>query len=108
MYGLTLMEEILLTAIWRLRDQAYGVSIRKKITEVTGEEMIYGTLYNLLDQLARKSFLRKSRGRPTPERGGRSKIYYELTPQGINALQQARDLHRRVWDGIPELAAKKR
>jgi len=103
MYGLTLMEEILLTAIWRLQDMAYGVSIRKKITEVTGEEMIYGTLYNLLDQLVRKSYLRKSRGRPTPERGGRSKIYYKLTPQGIKALQQARELHCRVWDGIQEL-----
>lgn len=108
MYGLTLMEEILLTAIWRLHDMAYGVSIRKKITEVTGEEMIYGTLYNLLDQLVRKNFLRKSRGLPTPERGGRSKIYYVLTPKGMTALQQARDLHRRVWDGIPELVSSKR
>jgi len=105
---LTLVEEIVMTAIWRLKDQAYGVAIRKNIAEVAQREMIYGTLYNLLDQLVRKGYVSKSRGAPVSERGGRSKIYYRLTPSGISALQSSRELHQKIWAGIPKLASRKR
>jgi len=107
MKELTVAEEIILTAILRLEDNAYGVAIRKKVAEVTQKEFIYGTLYNLLDQLVRKGFVSKTRGTPTSERGGRSKIYYALTPSGVEALQHARSLHKKIWDGLPDLAADK-
>jgi PadR family transcriptional regulator PadR len=107
MKELTVSEEIILTAVLRLDNNAYGVAIRKKVAEVTQKEFIYGTLYNLLDQLVRKGYVRKSRGAPTPERGGRSKIYYALTPSGVEALQKAHSLHRKIWEGLPDLAADK-
>ncbi|MFC1476889.1 PadR family transcriptional regulator [candidate division KSB1 bacterium] len=102
MKDLTIPEQIILTAIWRLNDNAYGVTIRKKVEEVTQKKLIYGTLYNFLDQLVRKRYVTKTRGMPTSERGGRSKMYYKLTPTGINALERARELQRSIWDGIPE------
>ncbi|MFA9453634.1 MAG: PadR family transcriptional regulator [Candidatus Aminicenantaceae bacterium] len=107
MKELTVAEEIILTAILRLEDNAYGVAIRKKVAEVTQKEFIYGTLYNLLDQLVRKGYVSKNRGAPTPERGGRSKIYYALTPSGVEALQGARSLHKKIWEGLPDLAVDK-
>ena len=107
MKELTVSEEIILTSILRLRENAYGVAIRKKVAEVTQKEFIYGTLYNLLDQLVRKGYVSKTRGTPTPERGGRSKIYYALTPSGIEALEYARGLHKKIWEGLPDLAADK-
>jgi DNA-binding PadR family transcriptional regulator len=107
MKELTLAEEILLTAIWRLNDNAYGVTIRKKVAAVTKKNVIYGTLYNSLDQLHRKGYVTKTRGKPVAERGGRSKMFYTLTPKGIRALKMARELHRRIWDGIPEFSEKK-
>lgn len=107
MKELTVSEEIILTAIWRLKDNAYGVTIRKKVEEVTGREMIYGTLYNILGQLVRKGYVKKSRGMPTSERGGRSKMYYRLSPAGIQALQEARELQKLIWEGLPDLAAGK-
>ena len=107
MKELTVAEEMILTAILRLKDNAYGVAIRKKVAEVTQKEFIYGTLYNLLDQLVRKGYVSKSRGTPTPERGGRSKIYYTLTPTGAEALQYAHRLHKQLWEGLPDLAADK-
>jgi DNA-binding PadR family transcriptional regulator len=107
MKELTVAEEIILTAILRLEDSAYGVAIRKKVAEVTQKEFIYGTLYNLLDQLVRKGFVSKNRGTPTPERGGRSKIYYALTPSGVEALQDAHSLHKKIWEGLPDLAVDK-
>ena len=107
MKELTIAEEILLTAIWRLKDNAYGVTIRKKVAEVTKKNVIYGTMYNSLDQLLRKGYVTKTRGKPVAERGGRSKMFYTLTPLGIQSLQNARELQRRIWDGIPEFSKNK-
>ena len=106
MKGLTIPEEILLSAIWRLKDDAYGVTIRKKIAEVTEQDIAYGTLYNILAQLYRKGYVVKSRSAPTAERGGRSKIYYRLTDSGVKALQEARELQKMIWKNIPALAKK--
>jgi len=99
----TVLEEIVLTSILRLKDNAYGVMIRQKVAEVTEKELIYGTLYNTLDQLVRKGFVSKSRGMPVSERGGRSKIYYRVTSRGMQALQEAQELQNKIWDGIREL-----
>lgn len=107
MKELTLAEEILLTAIWRLEDNAYGVTIRKKVVEVTKKNVIYGTLYNSLDQLLRKGYVAKTRGKPVAARGGRCKMFYTLTSKGTQALKNARELHKRIWDGIPEFSENK-
>lgn len=108
MKELTRAEEILLTAIFRLKDNAYGVTIRRKVAEVTDKDIIYGTLYNTLDQLLRKGYVTKTRGKPMAERGGRSKMFYNLTPAGIQALHESRELQKRIWEDIPELAKHKR
>jgi len=103
MYKLTLAEEIILTVILRLKENAYGVTIRKKIAEVTKSDIAYGTLYNLLGQLVRKGYVLKKRSQPTRERGGRSRMYYTLTKTGINALEEARELHKSLWESIPDI-----
>jgi PadR family transcriptional regulator PadR len=104
MKEITVLEEIILTTILRLKDEAYGVSIRQAVSEIVNKDILYGTLYNALDQLLRKGYVRKRLGYPTPQRGGRGKIYYDLTAQGIQALQEARELHRKIWDGLPKIA----
>jgi DNA-binding PadR family transcriptional regulator len=103
MRELTIPEEILLTAVWRLAKDAYGVKIRHKVAEVTGKDIAFGSLYNILAQVVRKGYVEKERGVPTSERGGRSKIYYRLTPRGISALKAARRLHQLIWEGLPDL-----
>lgn len=101
MKDLTMLEQLILTAIWRLGDGAYGVSIRKSVMETSKRELIYGTLYNTLDQLVRKELVYKNKGEPVAEQGGRSKMYYSLTPEGTQALQAARELQESMWKGIP-------
>ena len=101
---LTKSEEILLLAIWRLKEDAYGVKIRKQVMEVTQQNYTYGTLYSALDQMVRKGYASKSIGEPTKERGGRRKIYYQITPTGVEALKQTRKLEITIWDGISDLA----
>ena len=106
MQELTIQEEIILTAIWRLKEEAYGVLIRKNVAEITNKQMMYGTLYNTLSQLLRKGYVSKSKGEPTAARGGRSKMYYHITSEGLKALQHTRDLHRSIWRGIPEFVVE--
>ena len=104
MKHLTKIEEILLLAIYMLKDDAYGVTIRKHVMKVTGEKMTYGTLYSALDQLVKKEYVYKTIGDPTPERGGRRKIFYTVSPRGFEALRQAQELSKTLWGSISDLA----
>ena len=108
MKDLTLYETIHLLAILRRGDEAYGVTIKEEISEMTGREISYGTLYSYLDQLFKKGLVNKTASDPTPERGGRRKIYYKLTLEGKKALQAAHTLQTSIWKGIPDLVLEKR
>ncbi len=104
MKDLTLYESIHLLAILRLGDDAYGVTIKEEISEMTDREIPYGTLYSYLDQLFKKDLVTKTTGDPTHERGGRRKIYYQLTAHGVKALQLAYALQKSIWEKAPTLA----
>lgn len=98
MNDLNLMEEMILWAVWRLEGHAYGVTIRKQVSERTGRLFPYGTLYGVLAKLTRAGFVTKTTGDPSPVRGGRSRNYYAVTPRGIDALKAALELKQRLWD----------
>ena len=95
-------DEILLLAILRLGDNAYGVSIAKEIGRRTGKVIKLGALWVLLDIAHQKGLVSKRTGDPTPQRGGRSKIFYRLTPEGYEALENAREFSRALWQGLPQ------
>lgn len=95
-------EEILLLAVLRLGENAYGVSIAKEIARRTGKAMKLGALWVSLDIAHQKGLVSKRSGDPTPQRGGRRKTFYRLTPEGYEALDDARELSRALWRGLPE------
>jgi PadR family transcriptional regulator PadR len=97
-------EEMVLLAVWRLRDEAYGVSIRRQIRKDTGKDYTYGTLYGILRQMDHKGYIRKIVGDPLPKKGGRSKTYFKLTPEGIKALKDTITLHKRMWKDVNEFS----
>jgi DNA-binding PadR family transcriptional regulator len=90
-------EEIVLAAIWKLADDAYGVTIRDRVSADTGMPWSFGAVYKPLKQLDHRGFVEKIPGPPSPERGGRSKFYYRLTPDGREALRDIRRIHQAVW-----------
>jgi DNA-binding PadR family transcriptional regulator len=96
-------EEFLLLAVWRLKEDAYGVSIRSQIREATGKTWAYGALYVMLTRLEKKGFLSSSFADPSAERGGKSKRIFGLTRLGIKALEEVRNVHGAVWSGIESL-----
>jgi PadR family transcriptional regulator PadR len=104
MKDLNLTEEMVLWAVWRLKDDAYGVTIRDHLIRKTGRLHPYGTLYSALAKLERLGYARKTVADPSPRRGGRSKNYYRTTPSGIAALKAAFELKAALWDKDSVLA----
>ena len=97
MRDLNLTEEMILLAVWKLEGNAYGVSIRDKIHELTGKLYTYGTLYKILEQIVQRGYVLKIEGEPTNERGGRRKLYYKLTVRGIEALKNSYSIQQSLW-----------
>ncbi len=97
-------EEIILLSIWRLQKQAYGMAIREQIAQTSGKTWSFGAVYAPLNRLLKKGLVKAIAGEPTPERGGRRKFFYELTPDGKKALIQVQRVNEAIWLGIPSLA----
>lgn len=102
MKDLTVLEQIILVSIISLEDGAYGLSIRQKIKALTGKSLMYGTLYNALDQLHRKGFIRKSK-KKSAETQGHGRVYYTVSTGGNRALKSAYRLQKAIWGSVPEL-----
>lgn len=99
-------EELMLLILWQLGNNAHGVPIRKKISEISGKSWSYGAIYIPLNRLEKKSMVESYLGEPTKKRGGRSKRFYKLTETGLKALIEVKELHEKMWAGMPELSLK--
>lgn len=93
-------EQIVLLAVLRLGDRAYGVPIRAEIEARAGRAVTVGALYATLDRLEAKGLLHSWFADPTPQRGGRSKRYFRVLPEGITALSESKAMFDRMWRGI--------
>ena len=93
-------EHIVLLAVLRLGDDAYGASIRREIETRTGRALTVGALYRTLDRLELKGYLSSRFGDPTPERGGRSKRYFRVRPIAVRSLRESRAALAAMWEGL--------
>jgi len=100
MKNLSVNEQIFLIAIWWLEDEAYGVRIRDKIKEMTGRTFTFGTLYNTLDNLAKKGIVTSRAVQILNQAGGNRRVYYTITRVGSAALREARELQEAIWKGL--------
>lgn len=93
-------EQIVLLAILRLEDNAYGVTIRSEIKACTGRSPSPGALYTTLDRLEGKALVRSRLGDPTPQRGGRAKRYIKVTKKGRAAVISAQRSYQSLLQGL--------
>jgi DNA-binding PadR family transcriptional regulator len=94
-------EQLVLTAIVSLEDNAYGVTIHAKVAKlVHPKRVLLGAVYVTLDRLEEKGLVSSRLSDPTPERGGRAKRYYRLEAAGERALQESAATARRMWDTL--------
>lgn len=93
-------EQVVLLAVLRLGDEAYGVTIREVILERTDRRPTPGALYTTLDRLEAKGFVASRFGDPTEERGGRAKRFFRVTPAGARAVATAQRSYQRLMQGL--------
>jgi PadR family transcriptional regulator, regulatory protein PadR len=93
-------EQIVLLAILRLGDKAYGVTIREEIMRCTDREPAPGALYTTLDRLEAKGLLKSRFGDPTPQRGGRARRYFKVSASGVQAVARAQRSYQRLLEGL--------
>ena len=93
-------EQLVLLAILRAGEDAYGVPIRQAIVDRSGRDVSLAAVYKTLTRLEDKGFVVASVGEPTPERGGRRKRYYAVTAAGRRSLRQSVEVLRRMARGL--------
>ncbi len=94
-------EQLVLTAILALGDNAYGVTIHAKVDALSAPRIAaLGAVYATLDRLEDKGLVASWLSNPTPERGGRAKRHYRLEEAGKRALRESALTAKRVCEAI--------
>jgi PadR family transcriptional regulator PadR len=97
-------EQLVLTAILSLGDNAYGVTIHRKVEELAQPKSVaLGAVYVTLDRLEDKGYIKSWLSDPTPERGGRSKRHYQLLALGERVLQESIAAAQRMCAAVEEM-----
>src|SRR3989441_6226075 len=96
-------ELMVLLAILRVGEDAYGVPIARELEESSGKDVLLGSVYAALDRLEGKGLVSSRVGDPTPERGGRAKKYVKVTAKGLREIRETQRTLVRLWRGLPEL-----
>jgi DNA-binding PadR family transcriptional regulator len=97
MKSLTLQEQYVLLAAYTLQNNAYLITIREHLKQLTGTDYAIGTIYAPLDRLWKLGYLDTVIEKPSPKVGGRWIKYYRITQDGIRALQKMKKLHDKMW-----------
>lgn len=96
-------ELMVLLALLRVGDDAYGVPIARELEETSGREILLGSVYAALDRLEVKGFVASRIGEPTAERGGRAKRYFSITARGVAEARATRRILTTLWRNVPAL-----
>lgn len=98
-------EQLLLFALLRLGDDAYGVTLRRELETRTSRVVSAGAIYTAMERLEARGLVSSVIGEPTPQRGGKRKKYYRLEKAGARALARSYEaLHEMARGVIPKLA----
>lgn len=93
-------QQLVMLAVLRLGDEAYGAVIQRELEETAGRCVSISTVYVTMERLERKGLIDSWLADPTPVRGGKSKRFYKLTKTGQVALRGSRDELGRMWEGL--------
>ncbi len=93
-------EQLVLLALLRLKDHAYGVTVRQEIQGRTGRNVAIGAVYACLERLERKGYVSAAVSGPEPVPGGRSKKFFKMTSAGAEAFRHTRQMMRLMTDRL--------
>ena len=95
-------EELIMLSIWRLKTDAYCVPILHEAQKHTAKKWTLSGIYIPLGRLEKKGYVESHFGDPTPERGGKRKRFYRITPAGFKALKEVKSIEKSMWEGLSE------
>jgi PadR family transcriptional regulator PadR len=93
-------EHLVLLALMRLGNDAYGVTVRREIEARTQRKVSIGAIYATLDRMEAKGLVRSRVGEPTAARGGRAKRHFQITSRGVTAVNRTHETLRKMSDGL--------
>jgi DNA-binding PadR family transcriptional regulator len=93
-------QQLVLLAVLRLGDEAYGAEVQREIEETAGREVAISTIYVTLERLRKRGLVSSWLGEPTSVRGGKAKRFYRLTDEGMRSLHATRRQLERMWRGL--------
>ena len=93
-------EQLVMLAVARLGDGAYGMTVRRSLVERTGRSVSLGAVYSTLDRLETKGYLKSSESAGGAEREGRARRFFKLTSAGLRALNEGIAALDRMRDGV--------
>src|SRR5687767_4137722 len=100
---LTDFELMVLLAVLRVGESAYGVPIAREIEDTGKRPVVRAVVYAALDRLQQRGLVTSAMGDPTPERGGKAKRFYRVSAKGLKAVRDTQRALMALWSGIPEL-----
>ena len=96
-------EQLVILAVVRLGDEAYGMTVRRELEERTNRTVSLGAVYATLDRLENKGCVKSNKGKAGAERQGRAKRFFRVTSSGRATLRKALECVERMSEGMPEL-----
>ncbi|WP_425392008.1 PadR family transcriptional regulator [Ekhidna sp.] len=93
-------EEMVLLAVILLKEEAYGVEIKKELEDRLGERLSVGSIQSALKRMEEKGFLNSEFGEATNKRGGKRKRIYSATPHAFKVLNEIKEIRAGFWENI--------
>lgn len=101
---LTDLEQLLLLAALRQRDDAYGAALQKDIEDVAERRVSLGSIHVTMSRLEERGLVMSEMGEPTGGRGGKARRLYTVTSRGMAELNRAREIFEQMWADVPQEA----
>ena len=99
-------ELVVMLALIRLDENAYGVTIAREIEATAGRQVSLGSIYATLERLEANGLVSSKWGEPTPERGGRAKKYFRISKMGLREVRATQRMLMKAWQGLRQLEGR--
>lgn len=93
-------EELVLLTVIVLKEDAYGVEIKRELEERLNENLSVGSIQSALKRMEEKGFLKSEFGEATAVRGGKRKRIYTATPLAVQTLEEIKEVRTQLWASI--------
>jgi PadR family transcriptional regulator PadR len=103
---LTRQEELVLLSVFRLKENAYLISIQGHLNHYTDKDWSISSVYIPLSRLEKRGYLKTAIGEVTEKRGGKAIKYYQATKIGLKALAELEAINATMWSGVKGLMEK--